>query len=69
METVLKSADQTVIIGPDRPTVLIGERINPTGRKRLAHALRSGDLSMVRREATAQVIESDAPVKLFPDIF
>jgi 5-methyltetrahydrofolate--homocysteine methyltransferase len=55
VETVLKSAQQTVIIGPDRPTVLIGERINPTGRKRLAETLRKGDLSVVRREAMAQV--------------
>jgi 5-methyltetrahydrofolate--homocysteine methyltransferase len=44
-----------VIIGGGRPTVLIGERINPTGKKRLAEALRAGDLSVVREEAVAQV--------------
>jgi 5-methyltetrahydrofolate--homocysteine methyltransferase len=54
VETVLKSADRTVIISPERPTVLVGERINPTGRKRLAESLRGGDLSVVRREAIAQ---------------
>lgn len=55
METVLRSARKTVVIGPDRPTVLIGERINPTGKKRLAAALAEGNLDIVRREAEAQV--------------
>ena len=55
METVLKSARETVVIGPEKPTVLIGERINPTGKKRLAAALAAGDLEVVRREAAAQV--------------
>jgi len=55
METVLKSAQKTVIISPEKPTVLIGERINPTGKKRLAAALAEGDLEIVRREAIAQV--------------
>ena len=55
METKVTSATQEVIIGGDRPTVLIGERINPTGKKRLAEALRAGDLSVVREEALAQV--------------
>lgn len=55
METILKSATKTVVIGPDRPTVLIGERINPTGKKRLAAALAEGDLEIVRQEALAQV--------------
>jgi 5-methyltetrahydrofolate--homocysteine methyltransferase len=49
------SATHEVIIGGGRPTVLIGERINPTGKKRLAEALRTGDLSVVREEAIAQV--------------
>jgi 5-methyltetrahydrofolate--homocysteine methyltransferase len=43
------------MIGGGRPTVLIGERINPTGKKRLAEALRAGDLSVVKEEALAQV--------------
>lgn len=55
METVLKSARKTVVIGPTKPTVLIGERINPTGRKRLAAALAAGELEIVRQEAVAQV--------------
>lgn len=55
METLVKSAGQEVIIGGGRPTVLIGERINPTGKKRLAEALRAGDLSVVREEAINQV--------------
>ena len=55
METVLKSANKTVVIGPDRATVLIGERINPTGKKRLAAALADGDLDIVRIEAESQV--------------
>ncbi len=55
METRVASATSEVIIGGGRPTVLIGERINPTGKKRLAEALRAGDLSVVREEALAQV--------------
>lgn len=55
METVLKSARKTVVIGPERPTVIIGERINPTGKKRLAAALSEGNLDLVRQEALAQV--------------
>lgn len=55
METVLRSARKTVVIGPDKPTVLIGERINPTGKKRLAAALAEGNLDIVRQEAEAQV--------------
>ena len=55
LETRVASATKEVIIGGGRPTVLIGERINPTGKKRLAEALRAGDLSVVREEALAQV--------------
>jgi len=55
METRVASATKEVIIGGGRPTVLIGERINPTGKKRLAEALRAGDLSVAREEAIAQV--------------
>lgn len=55
METILRSARKTVVISPDRPTVLIGERINPTGKKRLAAALGEGNLDIVRQEAEAQV--------------
>jgi 5-methyltetrahydrofolate--homocysteine methyltransferase len=55
METILKTTRKTVIISPDRPTVLIAERINPTGKKRLAAALADGNLEVVRQEALAQV--------------
>jgi 5-methyltetrahydrofolate--homocysteine methyltransferase len=55
METILKSTGKTVTISFKKPTVLIGERINPTGKKRLAAALEEGDLTLVRQEAAAQV--------------
>ena len=55
METTVSSAAKEVIIGGNRPTVLIGERINPTGRAKLAASLQAGDMELVRREATAQV--------------
>lgn len=54
METKISSASREVIISGERPTVLIGERINPTGKKKLAEALAGGDLEMVRAEALAQ---------------
>jgi len=54
METTVSSATKEVIIGPGRPTVLIGERINPSGKKKLAEALKAGNLDIVRREALAQ---------------
>ncbi|MBW2345325.1 MAG: dihydropteroate synthase [Deltaproteobacteria bacterium] len=55
METKVSSATREVFIGDHRPTVLIGERINPTGKKMLSAALKSGDMEVVRREAVAQV--------------
>ena len=55
MQTILKGTGQKVIIGEDRPTVILGERINPTGKKRLAAALVAGDLEIIRQEALAQV--------------
>ncbi|MFH1646581.1 MAG: dihydropteroate synthase [Chloroflexota bacterium] len=55
METRVSSATKEVIIADNRPTVLIGERINPTGKKKLAEALKAGDLTVVRDEAIAQV--------------
>ncbi len=57
METTLKSQTQTVVIGPDLPMVIIGERINPTGRKKLAKALEEGNLKLVQEEASKQVQE------------
>jgi 5-methyltetrahydrofolate--homocysteine methyltransferase len=55
METKVSTAKKEVIISINRPTVLIGERINPTGKKKLAEALKSGNLEVVRQEAIAQV--------------
>ena len=53
--TVVGSASRTVVIGDDQPFVIIGERINPTGRKLLAGEMRSGDFSRVERDVLAQV--------------
>jgi len=55
METRISSATKEVIIGNDQPTVLIGERINPAGKKKLSEALKAGNLEIVRQEALAQV--------------
>src|SRR4051794_41808444 len=54
METVLQSRSSTVTIGPEQPFCIIGERINPTGRKAFAEELRGGDLSTVTADAIAQ---------------
>ena len=54
-ETRLSSPTREVVIGPDRPFVLIGERINPTGRKALAAEMKAGDFSRVMTDALAQV--------------
>ncbi len=55
METKLMGIAKSVIISPERPVVLIGERINPTGKKRLTAALKAGDMGIVQQEAIAQV--------------
>jgi 5-methyltetrahydrofolate--homocysteine methyltransferase len=54
METTLRSATREIVIKPGSPTVTIGERINPTGKKRLAEALREGNIDYVISEALAQ---------------
>ena len=54
-ETLLSSANREVCIGFDRPFVIIGERINPTGRKVLAEEMLNGDFSRVEADAIAQV--------------
>jgi len=53
--TVVSSATREVVIGDDRPFVVIGERINPTGRKLLAEEMKNGDFSRVERDTIAQV--------------
>lgn len=55
METVVSSRTKEVRIGPDLPFVIIGERINPTGRKKLAAEMAAGDFSRVISDAVAQV--------------
>jgi 5-methyltetrahydrofolate--homocysteine methyltransferase len=55
LHTTLSSATKTVTIGHDQPFCIIGERINPTGRKAFAAALREGDLSQVVTDVEQQV--------------
>ena len=54
-DTVISSAAKEVVIGFERPFVMIGERINPTGRKLLAEEMKNGDFSRVEADALAQV--------------
>ncbi|MEM9248220.1 MAG: methyltetrahydrofolate cobalamin methyltransferase, partial [Pseudomonadota bacterium] len=53
--TVVASKTKTVTIGFDEPFCVIGERINPTGRKKLAAELEAGDFSTVEKDALQQV--------------
>ncbi len=53
--TIVESKTRTVIIGFDQPFCVIGERINPTGRKKLAAQLEAGDFSTVEKDAREQV--------------
>ena len=55
METKVSTPTREVIISYDRATVIIGERINPTGKKKLQEALKAGDLSIIKKEALDQV--------------
>lgn len=61
MLTTLSSKTKTVLISPDHPFTVIGERINPTGRKALAREMAHGDFSRVISDALAQ-IEAGAAV-------
>jgi 5-methyltetrahydrofolate--homocysteine methyltransferase len=54
-DTIVSSATREVVIGFDRPFTIIGERINPTGRKLLAEEMKAGDFRRVERDAVAQV--------------
>ena len=54
-DTVLSSATREVVIGFGRPFVMIGERINPTGRKLLTEEMKAGDFSRVEADALTQV--------------
>ena len=55
LTTIVSSNTKEVLISRDRPCVIIGERINPTGRKKLAAALQEGNFDIVRQDAVAQV--------------
>lgn len=55
MDTVLRSATRDVVIGPDQPFCVIGERINPTGRRIFQEQLRRGDLSRIEIDVAQQV--------------
>lgn len=55
MQTIISSKTKTVIISPDHPFTIIGERINPTGRKLLAKEMAVRDYSRVEKDAIAQV--------------
>jgi len=53
--TVLRARECEVVIGPDRPFVMIGERINPTNRAKLSETMEAHDMTVVQRDAAAQV--------------
>jgi 5-methyltetrahydrofolate--homocysteine methyltransferase len=53
--TIITSRNKEVYINRNKPTVIIGERINPTGRKKVLAALQSGDFDTVREDALGQV--------------
>src|SRR5581483_7522091 len=55
VQTVLESRSRRVVISPDGPFTIIGERINPTGRKAFQAQLQAGDLSQVEVDVTEQV--------------
>jgi 5-methyltetrahydrofolate--homocysteine methyltransferase len=55
LTTVVSSTSQTLKINREGPTVIIGERINPTGRKKVLAALQEGNFDIVRQDAIAQV--------------
>jgi len=55
VDTVLRSASREVVIGPGQPFCIVGERINPTGRKLFQEQLRRGDLSRVEIDVAQQV--------------
>jgi 5-methyltetrahydrofolate--homocysteine methyltransferase len=54
-DTILSSATREAVIGFERPFIIIGERINPTGRKLLAAEMKEGDYSRVKADALAQI--------------
>lgn len=61
MDTIVSSGSKEVVISYDRPTVIIGERINPSGKKKLAASLQAGTLDIATQEALSQV-QAGAPM-------
>jgi 5-methyltetrahydrofolate--homocysteine methyltransferase len=61
MDTKVSSSSKEVVISYDRPTVIIGERINPSGKKKLAASLQAGTLDVAIQEALSQV-QAGAPM-------
>ena len=59
MDTVLRSRSRTVVIGPEQPFCIIGERINPTGRKAFQAQLQADDLSQLEFDAAEQAPGAD----------
>jgi len=55
VDTVVQSPSRTVVIGPEQPFCVIGERINPTGRKAFQAQLQAGDLSQLEADVAQQV--------------
>ncbi len=54
-DTIISSATKEIAIGFERPFCVIGERINPTGRKKLAAEMAEGNYSTVEADTLAQV--------------
>jgi len=59
VDTVLQSRSKTVVIGPEQPFCIIGERINPTGRKAFQAQLQAGDLSQIATDVAQQAATAD----------
>ena len=55
METIIEGKESKVIISREMPTAIIGERINPTGRKKVAAALKENNMDYIVQEAIQQV--------------
>jgi len=53
--TTLSSASKTLALGPHLPVAIIGERINPSGKKKLTEAVEAGDVELIKQEALLQV--------------
>ena len=62
-DTVVSSATREVVIGFERPFIIIGERINPTGRKLLAAEMAAGNFERVKLDVIAQVEARVEPLR------